>query len=305
MITTTFLVKYKKMKILSLFLLIFSTLLLYNCEEPFSVVENQLIENIYLFDIDNKGSSADLCLTFTNTQTAQISSYRVMLIPVEKINEFSASKAFLLAPESYTESPITSNKNNVIYFKNQLDTEGDLIIPNKYYIAKIMMIGENFNQLSLLNSNVGILTNQAPLTGYYEGRLRTNMTASGAFLSPGNERILTLSGTIKQLEDPDSYSGSFQFRIPNNNFGNTYYSGESGSLRFSYLDHAISSLEGSGFILNYVVNYTECLEECLENCIGSFSGQLTNGIRLSIIGEGCDIGLFELVLLRSVELDEN
>ena len=217
---TTFLVKYKKMKTLSLFLLTISTLLLYNCEEPVSVVENQLIENIYLFDIGNKGSSADLCLTFTNTQTAQISSYRIMLIPEEQIDEFTASKAFLLAHESYTESPITSNKNNIIYFKNQLDTEGDLIIPNKNYIAKIMMIGEKFNQLSFLSSNTISLINQAPLTGYYEGRLRTNMTESGAFLSPGKERILTVSGTIKQLEDPEAYSGSFQFRIPNNNFGN-------------------------------------------------------------------------------------
>ena len=299
----TFLVKYKKMKTLSLFLLTISTLLLYNCEEPVSVVENQLIENIYLFDIGNKGSSADLCLTFTNTQTAQISSYRIMLIPEEQIDGFTASKAFLLAPESYTESPITSNKNNIIYFKNQLDTEGDLIIPNKNYIAKIMMIGEKFNQLSFLSSNTTSLINQAPLTGYYEGRLRTNMTESGAFLSPGKERILTVSGTIKQLEDPEAYSGSFQFRIPNNNFGNTNYSLTSGSLRFSYLDHAISSLEGSGLTQNYVVNYTECLEECLENCIGFFSGQLTNNIRLSIIGEGCDVGLFELVLYRSVEIE--
>jgi hypothetical protein len=290
------------MKPLKLFFLIFSTLLLYNCDEELNLVENQLIENIYLFDICNKGSSADFCLTFTNSKKAQISSYRVMLIPVEKINEFSASKAFLLAPESYTESPITANESKVIYFKNQLDTEGDLIIPNKLYIAKIMMIGENFNQLSLLNSNTTSLTSQAPLTGYYEGRLRTNMRESGSFLSDGDERIFTLSGPIQQLEDTDRYSGSFELRIPsNNNYGNTYYSGESGSLRFRYLDNVISSIEGSSFLYNYVVNYTNCLEECLENCIGSFSGKLTNNIQLSITGSGCDIGIFELVLVRSVQ----
>ena len=288
------------MKILSLFLLIFSTLLLYNCEEPFSVVENQLIENIYLFDIDNKGSSADLCLTFTNTQTAQISSYRVMLIPVEKINEFSASKAFLLAPESYTESPITSNKNNVIYFKNQLDTEGDLIIPNKYYIAKIMMIGENFNQLSFQSSNTISLTNQAPLTGYYKGTLRTNMRENGAFFSSGNEQILMVSGNIKQLEGLDEYSGNFEFRIPFNSFGSNNYSLESGTLRFKYSDNFFSSIEGSSFLNNYMVSYTNCLEECLENCIGNFLGQLTNDVYLNFIGEGCDVGLFEMVLIRSV-----
>ena len=46
-----------------------------------NLIEDQLIEDIYLFDIGNKGSSADFCLTFTNSKKAQISSYRVMLIP--------------------------------------------------------------------------------------------------------------------------------------------------------------------------------------------------------------------------------
>ena len=55
------------MKSLKLFFLIFSTLLLYNCDEGLNLIEDQdqLIEDIYLFDIGNKGSSADFCLTFT------------------------------------------------------------------------------------------------------------------------------------------------------------------------------------------------------------------------------------------------
>ncbi|MAJ52042.1 MAG: hypothetical protein CMB82_10595 [Flammeovirgaceae bacterium] len=294
------------MKSIKFFFSILSTILFYNCDEGLNLIENQRIENIYLFDIGNKGSSDDLCLTFTNEKKGQISIYRIMLIPEEKINEFSATKAFLLASESYTESPITSNKNNVVYFKNQLDTEGDLVVPNKNYIAKIMMLGENFNQLSILSSNTASLTNQAPLTGFYEGTLRTNMTENGSFLSPGNEQILTLLGNIKQQEDLNKYLGSFEFAVPNNGWGNSF-SLKSGSLRFRYSDNIISALEGSSFLNNYMVSYTNCLEECLENCIGSFSGQLTNGIQLKIIGEGCDVGLFELTLFRSIELevDEN
>ena len=288
------------MKILSLFLLIFSTLLLYNCEEPFSVVENQLIENIYLFDIDNKGSSADLCLTFTNTQTAQISSYRTMLIPEDKIADFDLNQAFLLAPELYTESFINSNESNVIYFKHQLDTEGDLIIPNKNYIAKVMMIGKEFNQLSLMNSNILSLTDQGILTGYYQGKLKTNISENGNF---NNERLLTIEGYIKEIDNSNKYSGGFTYTIPNNNnFGNNYFSPREGSLRFIYSNGAISSLEGSAGLANYVNTYEDCLENCLENCLGSFSGTLSNDIKLTIIGEGCNIGIFELTLVRSIEL---
>ena len=306
-IIITLLFNHDAMKSLILFFLIFSTLLFYNCDEGLNLIEDQLIEDIYLFDIGNKGSSADFCLTFTNSKKAQISSYRVMLIPEEIINEFSARKAFSLAPESYTERPISSNDINVVYFENQLDTEGDLVTPNKNYVAKIMMIGENFNQLSFLSSNTISLTNQAPLTGYYKGTLRTNMRENGAFLSSGNEQILTVSGNIKQLEDLDEYSGNFEFRIPFNSFGGNNYSLESGTLRFKYSDNLFSSIEGSSFLNNYMVSYTNCLEECLENCIGNFLGQLTNDVYLNFIGEGCDVGLFEMVLIRSaeIEIDEN
>ena len=82
---------------------------------------------------------------------------------------------------------------------------------------------------------------------------------------------------------------------------------ESGTLRFKYSDNLFTSIEGSSFLNNYMVSYTNCLEECLENCIGNFLGQLTNDVYLNFIGEGCDVGLFEMVLIRSaeIEIDEN
>ncbi|NQW28614.1 MAG: hypothetical protein HQ474_11955 [Flammeovirgaceae bacterium] len=280
------------MRTFNLFIIICASHFISSCNEENEIIIEQRVEELSLFDVANSGDYQDFRISFILSNIGSISSYRIILIPEDKINTIDKLQAFLLSPERYTERPINTEEYYLSDITHELDSEGNPIIPDKNYIAKILLIGENFNQLSISNSNTVSLSDQGVLIGYYKGILRQNITSNGF----GQMRLLMVSGTIKENNEIGSYNGSFALESPStSNFNNPTIS--TGSLRFYYSDSKISELEGSGGFSDYMIGY----QNCKDQNSGTFKGELTTDLKIEITGINCDDGIFELVLNRAIE----
>ena len=132
--------------------LILGSLFLVNCAED-GITPVQRIEEIGLFDVGNEGTASDIKVAFEIENVAGINEFRVFIIPSGTSRDFSKEDAFLLTEERYKVVPLSDNEKFSVRLSGLRDVTGEAIITNKSYVVKILMIGETFNQLSILESN--------------------------------------------------------------------------------------------------------------------------------------------------------
>ena len=129
----------------------------------------QRIFEIEAFDVGNEGNASDIRVTFNIESIAGISEFRIMVFPSKLSEGFSKTQSLKLSSDSYTDVPITSTDPKYSIRLSQISgVEGEQVENNKEYVIKILMIGDQFNQLSILRSNKIILIDQPIYNGYYK-----------------------------------------------------------------------------------------------------------------------------------------
>ena len=72
-----------------------------------------------------------------------------------------------------------------------MDVEGNSVIDNKKYVIKILMIGDSFNQLTMVESNEFRLTNVGIYDGFYSGLLMNGASIALSVGSIGEYQIIS------------------------------------------------------------------------------------------------------------------
>jgi len=155
------------MKLLSILVFIILVTACSDKNEPELV---QRTTEISAFDVGNEGNSSDIRVNFGMEQIAGIGEFRILVIPSALSDEFEKGSALNLSSDSYTNVKITTTDLSYsVRLSVKTDVEGNPVTNNKEYVIKILMIGDKFNQLSLIESNKITLTDQGIFNGYYEG----------------------------------------------------------------------------------------------------------------------------------------
>ena len=129
----------------------------------------QLINEISAFDVGNEGNATDIVVKFGIEGIGGISELRIMVIPAIISEDFTKREALELSSNSYTSFSTSSDLSYLVRLSGISDVEGNGVSNNKEYVVKILMVGDGFNQLSILESNLFTLTDQGIYSGYYEG----------------------------------------------------------------------------------------------------------------------------------------
>jgi len=274
--------------------LILGSLFLVNCTDDGTSALIQRIDEIGAFDVGNEGDGSDIRVAFKIENVAGISEFRVFIIPSGKSRDFSKEDAFFLSEERYKVVSLSDNEKFSVRFSGIRDVNGDPISTNKSYVAKILMMGDAFNQLSVLESNRLSIQDQGIYNGYYEGVLVTNVQTQNRFTS--NERTINLRGTFAETSSiPDNYIGQFITEIPRGGFQGPILG--TSTMRFSLDD---------GDILNFVADrdlnlYTSTYINCDSTSTGKIPGAVIGTSRMEIIGTDCSRGKLEIKLERAVQ----
>ena len=154
------------------FLTIWSIFLLSSCSDKDETTLIQKLNKISVFDVGNEGNSTDIRVRFSLIQLSEIEEMRIIVIPANIAEEFSKRDAFILPEDSYKSLPFGSD-NYSERLSIQLDVNGNTIIESKEYVIKILMLGDRFNQLSIINSNVFTLNQVGIYNGVYFGNNNT------------------------------------------------------------------------------------------------------------------------------------
>lgn len=151
--------------------LLFSVLVvLIACSNDPEPEPERLISKINAFDIGNAGDASDIRVTFKLNNISRISDCRILVIPSDKSADFTKKDALKLSSNAYVNVEINSaNDSYSIRLADISDVEGDLIQNNKEYVIKIMMVGDQFNQFSILESNKFRLSVDGIYNGFYKG----------------------------------------------------------------------------------------------------------------------------------------
>ena len=276
--------------------LILGSLFLVNCAED-GITPVQRIEEIGLFDVGNEGTASDIKVAFEIENVAGINEFRVFIIPTGTSRDFSKEDAFLLTEERYKVVPLSDNEKFSVRLSGLRDVTGEAIITNKSYVVKILMIGETFNQLSILESNRLSIQDQGIYNGYYEGILVTNVIAQDRFLpSNADNRTINLRGTLAESSSiPDNYIGQFITEIPRGGFQGPIIG--TSTIRFSLDD---------GEILNFVADrdlnlYTSSYINCDSTSTGKIPGAIMGTSKMEIIGTDCSRGKLKIKLERAIQ----
>jgi len=130
----------------------------------------QRINEITVYDVGNAGNSSDIRIKFGIEIIADISDLRILVIPFDLSDSYTKNQALELSSDSYHSiGQPSSGLSYSLRLSSISDVEGNSVNNNKEYIIKILMVGEGFNQLSLIGSNQILLVNKGVLEGYYEG----------------------------------------------------------------------------------------------------------------------------------------
>ena len=273
---------------------ILGSLFLVNCSDDGVSAPIQRIEEIGAFDVGNAGDASDIEVGFSILNVAGISEFRVFVIPSNMINNFNEEDAFLLTEDRYKAVPLSDTEKFTVQLSGINDVSGEEITTGRFYIVKILMLGENFTQLSMLESNELSIQDQGIYNGYYEGIFVTNITPQSTFLLNNQEVTISLTGDF--LEDsatPNGYVGQFNSIITTGFQTTTQFS----SIRFSLDEGELLDFNTGGYLSSFLNAYLNCTPD--PNI--PLEGKVFGSSRLEVIGEGCSVGKFVVKLERAVE----
>ena len=278
--------------------LILVGLSLASCTDEGASAPIQRIDEIGAFDVGNEGDASDIGVAFSVLNVAGISEFRVFILPSGKSRDFSKEDAFLLTEDRYKTVSLSDNAKFTIRLSGIRDVSGDLIGSNQSYVVKILMIGESFNQLSLIESNPLSIQDQGIYNGYYEGVLVTNVQGQDRFFSDDRESTIVLRGIFSESSSiPDNYIGQFTTEIITTGFGGFQSQFGSSAIRFSLDEGVINSFEAD----RDLSIYTSTFINCDSTSTGKFPGAIIGTSRMEIIGKECSKGKFKIALERSVQ----
>jgi len=278
--------------------LILGSLFLVNCTDSAVSAPVQRIDEIGAFDVANEGDASDIRVSFSVLNVAGISEFRVFIIPSRNSHVFSKEDAFLLTEERYKIVPLSDNEKFSLRLSGIIDVTGASIGTNISYVIKILMIGETFNQLSMLESNPISIDDQGIYNGYYEGVLVTNVQGQDRFFSNGQELTVVLKGNFTESSSiPDDYIGQFTTEIITTGFGGFQSQFGSSAIRFSLDEGNILNFEADRDLNPYTSTYINCDS----TSTGKIPGAVIGTSRMEIIGTDCSEGKFEIKLERAVQ----
>ena len=280
------------LKISSLFLLLAFVLL--SCGDADLNPPQQRINRLDLFDVGNSGGVNDLTVVFEIENLGGIDSYRVFVVPSSQ-DSLSKEEAFLLTPDRYQTIELSNRAEHVARLGNILDVNGDPIQSNQSYFAQLLMLGESFNQLSMISSNSVLIEDKGIFVGNYRGFFTTNVRNFILRNTTSGLTNFNVDGSITESAGVNSYIGNFSLVIP----GQGFFQGpttESGTVRFVFDGTTFSDFSASGNFIEYSDTYIQC--DSLFS--GFIDGIIERDIKLTLVGKGCDRGVFELELFRSV-----
>lgn len=264
-----------------------------SCNDPYEPLLQRITE-IGAFDVGNEGNISDIRVTFDIEKVAGISQFKILILPLETLANFSKEQAFLLPEERYRRVYLSNNEQYSVRLSEMLDVEGNPIVDNKEYVVKILMMGQQFNQLSILESNKLILSDQGIYNGYYQGALVHNIQLQDVFYTGEENRTLPMTGELYEKDETGNYQGIFTIERRTTGFRPTS-TFEDVTIRFSLKTGSIDEFETSGIIAVYATTYSHCKKENT----GKFGGSIKNELQLEIMGQGCLSGKFEMRLERS------
>jgi len=252
----------------------------------------QLISEIEAFDVGNESNSSDIRIKFSVSQIASIDEFRIIVLPSELSEVFTKKQALQLSSDSYTTVPITStNPEYSERLSVKMDVERNSVENNKEYVIKILMIGDGFNQLSIVESNKFILTDQDVYVGDYVGLSTWTLIGYSPNINPANcprpsdfnNRTHNMSISLRTQQD--SYSATWI--CPDCN------PLEQGPISFMTANNIISNFRFQQNIPCYFV--AEQCQECsvlnVDPCSALFTGLgiIVDDLNLSIdfAGEDC------------------
>jgi len=250
----------------------------------------QRIESIGLFDVGNEGKVSDMSVVFSIKNIAGISQFNILIIPSNKSKSFTKEEALLLPEERFITVGLSNREDYAIRLSKTNDIEGNPIVANKAYVAKILMIGQQFNQLSMIASDGLTLKDQGVFDGFYTGILVHNFRAG----SPSNnEKTLVLSGNFSETSTEGNYVGQFTTSETRQGFGGFVNAPGSTTIRLTIKDGSIVDFSADNTLFDSTAGYRDCDS-------GKLSGQLRTELKLEIIGNGCAEGKYEMTLTRSL-----
>ena len=211
----------------------------------------QLITEISAFDVGNDGNSSDIRVKFRIESIAGISEFRIIVIPSELSEGFTKTQALKLSSGSYTTVQPSSDPDYSVRMSAISDIMGSPIENNEEYVIKILMDGDGFNQLSIIESNVLILTDQGIYNGYYEGTIqwRGRIDFEEVFFD-GQGDPLSLNAQFS-LSESGGYFGVMNLNHP--------FDGESSStVNFEVKEDVITTFTSTGSDLGLIGRIFKC-----------------------------------------------
>lgn len=141
------------------------------CSDPEErALEDNLLEEIRAFDLDNQGNASDIRVRFQVKNNLNVIEYRVMAVPSQLKGSFDEAVAETVPVTSYVGLPAQSL--DLEYSISRLpatltDINGSTVQEGEGYVLVVYIIGEGDRQLSKF-SRVLTLADVDPVIGSYE-----------------------------------------------------------------------------------------------------------------------------------------
>ncbi|MFY0685835.1 MAG: hypothetical protein JXQ90_01650 [Cyclobacteriaceae bacterium] len=267
--------------------------LILGCEET-PVEPIQRIGQIELFDTDNSASAKDLTVLFEAWDLSGVDEFRVILIPSDH-GEIQIEDALKLDELRYHVVEIKDSKHYAFDLPSMLDVRGEEIKEGKNYRVKILMVGANIGQLSLISSNGVTIENNGKFDGYYVGTIKHNINSRGDFSQSGQLTTSIVRCDLRKSDLDQRYLGTLEILTQNGSFFNPNTS-EGGSLRFEIDDQGVITEIESGGAMAAINNV---FQACDETNQGLLDGIVEDKLIIRIIGENCEKGVYELNIRRT------